>query len=122
MKYIVFYDAQCPFCYYLKKVLRRFDWRRIIKWVSIQEVEKNRNYPYLAGKSLSEEIHMLTRQGKVRSGFDAIRVLLIQLPPVSFLGLISYLPPLSMIGPAFYRWFSSHRYEWFGRYQTPRYK
>ncbi|WP_173918396.1 thiol-disulfide oxidoreductase DCC family protein [Halobacillus sp. Marseille-Q1614] len=121
MRHVVFYDARCPFCYYLKKTLRRLDWRKKIKWVSIQEVEKSEGYPYLKGRNISEEIHLLTNQGQVAAGFDAVRLLLLQLPPVSIFGLLSYLPPVNLIGPPFYRWFSSHRYEWFGQYESPRY-
>jgi predicted DCC family thiol-disulfide oxidoreductase YuxK len=121
MKHVIFYDAQCPFCFQVKRIFRKFDWLHQVKWVSVQEVEKTGKYPYLEGRNTLDEIHMLTKEGEIKQGFATIRHLLLLLPPVSILGLILYLPGMNRIGSPLYRWFSSHRYQWFGRYDIPRY-
>ncbi|UOR11040.1 thiol-disulfide oxidoreductase DCC family protein [Halobacillus amylolyticus] len=123
MKHIVFYDAKCPFCFNVKRVVHKFDWRKQMKWVSIQEVEKTYGkYPYLEGRNTRDEIHMLTKEGELKAGFQTIRRLLILLPPFAFIGLLLYLPGMERIGSPLYRWFSGHRYQWFGQYDQPRYK
>ncbi|WP_101842222.1 thiol-disulfide oxidoreductase DCC family protein [Halobacillus sp. Marseille-P3879] len=121
MKHIVFYDAQCPFCYYVKKTLKRLDWNNRMKWVSVQQVEENGHYPYLKGRPLLEEIHLLTAKGQVIEGFRAVRLILLQLPTVFLPGLLLYLPGMDKVGSVSYRWFSNRRYQWFGRYNKPRY-
>ncbi|UOQ45166.1 DUF393 domain-containing protein [Halobacillus salinarum] len=121
MKHIVFYDAQCPFCFNVKRVLRKFDWLNKIKWVSVQEVEASGKYPYLEGRNTLDEIHMLTKEGEIKQGFDSIRKLLSVLPPLALIGLLLYLPGMKLFGSPAYRWFSGHRYDWFGRYDIPRY-
>ncbi|MFC7060878.1 thiol-disulfide oxidoreductase DCC family protein [Halobacillus seohaensis] len=121
MKHIVFYDAQCPFCYHVKKFLRRFDWFDQVKWVSVQEVEASGNYPYLKGENTLEEIHLLTKQGELKKGFRSIRFLLIVLPPLSLIGFALYLPGVLKVGSPLYIWFSKRRYKWFGQYDKPRY-
>ena len=121
MKHVVFYDAQCPFCFYVKKTFRLFDWRNQIKWVSVQETEKGDKYPYLEGRDTLDEIHMLTKKGEIKEGFYTIRQLLLSLPLFSVIGILLYLPGASRVGSSLYRWFSEHRHQWFGRYDIPRY-
>ncbi|RWZ58801.1 DUF393 domain-containing protein [Halobacillus fulvus] len=121
MKHIIFYDAQCPFCFYVKKTFRKFDWLDQIKWVSVQETEKEGLYPYLKGRETLEEIHMLTKQGEIKQGFYTIRRMLLALPLFSVIGILLYLPGAAKVGSPLYRWFSDHRHEWFGRYDIPRY-
>ncbi|MGP4059342.1 thiol-disulfide oxidoreductase DCC family protein [Halobacillus litoralis] len=121
MKHIVFYDAQCPFCFYVKKTFRQFDWLNQIKWVSVQEVEKSGKYPYLEGRNTLDEIHMLTKEGEIKQGFRTIQKLLLVLPLFSMFGVLLSLPGFHLIGSPLYRWFSDHRHQWFGRYDLPRY-
>ncbi len=121
MKHIVFYDAQCPFCFNVKRILRKFDWFHQIKWVAVQEVEERGGYPYLEGRNTLDEIHMLTKEGEVKEGYYSIRKLLLALPPFALLGLLLYLPGMDRVGSPAYKWFSGHRYQWFGRYDIPRY-
>ncbi|WP_079477754.1 thiol-disulfide oxidoreductase DCC family protein [Halobacillus salinus] len=121
MKHIVFYDAQCPFCFYFKKTFRLFDWANQIKWVAVQETEREGLYPYLDGRDALAEIHMLTKEGEIKQGFYTIRRLLLALPMFAVLGLLLYLPGVSRIGDPLYKWVSDNRHQWFGRYDLPRY-
>ncbi|MCA1020752.1 thiol-disulfide oxidoreductase DCC family protein [Halobacillus litoralis] len=121
MKHVVFYDAQCPFCFYVKKILMKFDWLGQIKWVAVQETEKSGKYPYLEGRNVLDEIHMLTKEGEITQGFETIRRLMMALPFFAAFGVLLSLPGASRIGSPLYRWFSDHRHQWFGRYDLPRY-
>jgi hypothetical protein len=52
-------------------------------------------------------MHLATPDGQVLTGFFAWRYLLSRLP-LSFLpATLLYLPPVSLLGPAVYRWFAS---------------
>ncbi|GEN53363.1 thiol-disulfide oxidoreductase DCC family protein [Halobacillus faecis] len=120
-KHIVFYDAQCPFCFYVKKTFLTFDWLHQIKWVAVQETEGTGKYPYLKGRNTLDEIHMLTKEGEVKQGFETIRKLLLSLPLFAVIGILLSFPGVDRIGSPLYRWFSDHRHQWFGRYDLPRY-
>ncbi|WP_270180697.1 thiol-disulfide oxidoreductase DCC family protein [Alkalihalobacillus sp. CinArs1] len=125
MKHLVFYDAQCPLCFNVKKTLQKLDWRGQIEWISVQEVESNPEaYPYMQYRHdlMYDEIHMLTASGRLYSGFSTVRRLLLALPITIPLSLFLYLPYLDRIGSPLYKWFSKHRYEWFGRYPEPVYE
>ncbi|KGX92532.1 hypothetical protein N781_14410 [Pontibacillus halophilus JSM 076056 = DSM 19796] len=120
-KHIVFYDAKCPLCHSIKTVLKRLDWFNRIEWVAIQEAERRLDlYPYLIGKDVYDEIHMRTAKGEVKVGYYAIRRMLLALPVPALLALLLYIPYLDKVGSPLYKWFSAHRYEWFGRYETAK--
>ncbi|MCA0988711.1 thiol-disulfide oxidoreductase DCC family protein [Guptibacillus algicola] len=124
MKHLVFYDAECPFCFNLKKILQKLDWRGQVEWIAVQEVENNPEaYPYMQYRHdlMYDEIHMLTASGRLYSGFSTVRRLFLALPITIPLSLFLYLPFLDRIGAPLYKWFSTHRYEWFGRYPEPVY-
>lgn len=121
MKHVVFYDAKCPFCFYIKKVFRKFDWMGQIKWVAVQDTDKEGKFPYLEGRNTLDEIHMLTKKGEVIEGFYTVRRLLLALPLFAVFGVLLYLPGMDKIGSPLYQWFSAHRHQWFGRYDLPRY-
>ncbi|WP_028784979.1 thiol-disulfide oxidoreductase DCC family protein [Thalassobacillus devorans] len=120
MKHIVFYDAQCPLCFNLKRVLRKLDWFNKIKWISVQEAERSEGFRYLDGKDVYDEIYMKTSDGRLLAGFYTIRRLLVSLPLTFYAGLLMYLPFVSRFGSPLYKWVSKNRYDWFGRYDQPR--
>ncbi|SEB16518.1 Predicted thiol-disulfide oxidoreductase YuxK, DCC family [Thalassobacillus cyri] len=120
MKHTVFYDAQCPLCFSIKRVLRRLDWFNKLEWIPVQEVEKSNDFRYLAGKDIYDQIYMRTSNGKLLAGFYTIRKLLVSLPLTFYAGVLMYLPFASRLGSPLYKWISKNRYDWFGRYETPR--
>ncbi|WP_085505578.1 thiol-disulfide oxidoreductase DCC family protein [Thalassobacillus devorans] len=120
MKHTVFYDAQCPLCYNVKRVLRKLDWFQKIDWIAVQDTENNSDYSFLHGKDIYDQIYMRTSGGKLLAGFFTIRKLLISLPLTFYAGLLLYLPFVSRIGSPLYKWVSKNRYDWFGRYDQPR--
>ncbi|WP_345244462.1 DUF393 domain-containing protein [Pontibacillus salipaludis] len=122
MRHLVFYDAQCPFCYHVKLVLRQLDWFKKVDWVSVQEVDEHPDqYPYLQYRDIYDEIHMLTSSGNLKEGYYAIRRLLAALPLTVPISLLLYIPFADRLGSPLYKWFSRHRYQWFGQYDEPRY-
>ncbi|MFC0524443.1 thiol-disulfide oxidoreductase DCC family protein [Pontibacillus salicampi] len=121
MKHIVFYDAQCPFCYHVKLVLKKLDWFGKIEWKAVQEAEQEvAYYDYLEGRNVYDEIHMLSSDNVLYSGFYTVRKLMSMLPLTAPFAMLLYIPLIDKIGVPLYNWFSQHRYQWFGRYETPQ--
>ncbi|RKD75887.1 putative DCC family thiol-disulfide oxidoreductase YuxK [Sinobaca qinghaiensis] len=120
-QHIVFYDASCPLCYHLKKNLNKLDKNNKLQWVAAQTAEKEpETYPYLQGKNIYTEIHMLTSQGVVMKGFYAIRRMLIDLPGARIPGAFLYFPFVDRAGSPLYLYVSKSRFKWFGKYDPPR--
>lgn len=125
MRHLVFYDAECPFCFYVKKSLRKLDWFNKIEWIPVQEIEEHpEDYPYMQfrHKRMYDEIHMLTTSGNLHAGFYTVRRLLMALPVTVPFSLLLYLPFIDKLGSPYYIWFSKNRYDWFGRYSEPRFE
>ncbi|MBM7553816.1 thiol-disulfide oxidoreductase DCC family protein [Thalassobacillus pellis] len=120
MPHTVFYDAQCPLCYHVKRILQKLDWFNRVQWVAVQEAVDSFFYPFLRDKDVYERIYMQASTGKVLAGFYTIRKLLINIPLTMPLGVLMYFPLASRIGSPLYIWVSKHRHQWFGRYDTLR--
>ncbi|MTT31017.1 DUF393 domain-containing protein [Terrilactibacillus sp. BCM23-1] len=118
-QHVVFFDAQCPLCANTKKVVKWLDWRNRIEWIPVQRIEDT-PYKFLKdeGRDLYDQIHMVTSVGKILAGFETIRRILMALPLTSPLSLILYLPFMKKIFTPLYMWVSTHRYHWFGRYDS----
>ncbi|MBE2977102.1 thiol-disulfide oxidoreductase DCC family protein [Priestia megaterium] len=121
MKHKVFFDAECPLCYNVKKIIKALDWTKQIQWIPVQYIERT-EYSYLKeeGRDLYDQIHMVTKKGKVLAGFETVRRLLAVLPLTFPIGVLLHLPLMKKAFSPLYKWISTNRYDWFGRYDSPR--
>ncbi|KZZ82612.1 MULTISPECIES: DUF393 domain-containing protein [Bacillaceae] len=121
MKHVVFYDAQCPLCFHLKKFLSSLDWQCKIKWSSVQTIEET-PFAFLRDRPLLEKIHMITRDEEVLAGAHALREIFLAMPLTRPLGIIMYIPFVIKAAEIIYSQVSTSRFKWFGRYSQPRYE
>jgi len=93
MKHKVFFDAECPLCYNVKKIIKALDWTNQIQWIPVQYIERT-EYSYLKkeGRDLYDQIHMVTKKGEVLAGFETVRRLLTVLPLTFPIGVLLHLP------------------------------
>ncbi|MGD7008184.1 thiol-disulfide oxidoreductase DCC family protein [Metabacillus sp. 84] len=121
MKHVVFYDAQCPLCFYLKKTLSLLDWKDKIRWSSVQTIEET-PYAFLRNRPLLEKIHMITDEGELYSGAKTIRKIFLSLPLTKVFGYMMFIPFVMPVAEIIYSKVSSSRIKWFGRYEVPRFE
>ncbi|QDI90535.1 DUF393 domain-containing protein [Salicibibacter halophilus] len=114
-KHVVFYDGECPLCRAVKRVLGKLDWRDAIHWHAVQEISAATLEKANAYKNMYDEIYMLTPDKQVLTGFNTVRKLLVLLPLTFPVAVLMYVPGAGLIGGPVYRFFSSRRYQWFGR-------
>lgn len=113
-KHLILYDANCPLCQSIKGIITKLDWMNRLDWYPLQKIERTQ-YHFLKNRNLYDEIHMVTSQNEIKTGFDTVRKILLNLPLTSGLSLFMFIPLIDKLGVQLYQFISSHRYEWFGR-------
>ncbi|MED3726239.1 DUF393 domain-containing protein [Priestia filamentosa] len=116
MKHLVFYDADCPLCSNVKKVVQALDWGKRLDWMPVQSIQSEQKFRFLAKRNIYDEIHMISRDNELFSGFYTVRKILKSLPLTWPIGMLLSLPLMEKLGVPLYTWVSENRYEWFGRY------
>ncbi|PLT32212.1 thiol-disulfide oxidoreductase DCC family protein [Bacillus sp. V5-8f] len=114
MSDIALYDADCILCRKTKQAVSTFDWLRSINWVSLQEYEEQDHSIQFNRKQLREEMHLVTKKGKVLKGFYAVRRIMIKCPLLSLFGVLGYIPFAPLIGVPLYRFIAARRYLFLG--------
>lgn len=115
MKYIVFYDGECPLCSSVKIAVEKLDWFQRIQWVPVQIVEKSDKFTFLKNRNIYDKIQMLSTNGRLYEGFYTVRKLLTVLPLTFPFSWLLYLPYIDRVLAPLYMWISKNRYDWFGR-------
>ncbi|MCA1032464.1 DUF393 domain-containing protein [Bacillus timonensis] len=112
--YNVFYDASCQLCQKTKIIFSKLDWFNKAKWISIQEINDNPSYSFLDKEALEKEMHLISPEGKVYSGFFAVRRLSLAFPLTFFIGLVAYFPLFHYIGIPLYQMIAKNRHKILG--------
>jgi len=106
------YDGQCPFCRASLRLLMKMDWLRRLRPIDLhtQAAQLALRAPELTHPQLMEAMRLITPRRKVHAGFFALRRAAWLLPPLWPVAPLLYVPGISKLGPAIYRWIAQHRY------------
>jgi predicted DCC family thiol-disulfide oxidoreductase YuxK len=110
-KLAILFDGQCAFCITSMTFLRYCDWADRLKFVDFErewprEIEERHD---VLIEKCRHEMHVITVDGSVRTGFFAFRELLWYLPPLVPLLGVFYFPFASSIAPRIYGFIASRR-------------
>ncbi|HWO75706.1 MAG TPA: DUF393 domain-containing protein [Bacillus sp. (in: firmicutes)] len=111
---LALYDAECALCQRTKKTVTKLDWFNKLKWASLQEYEKLDYTLSFRPIELRRELHLLVQTDKtvkVLKGFRSIRHMFLLMPSTFVLGLICYIPGVSLIGDPIYKWVAKRRHQ-----------
>ncbi|MBY0124180.1 thiol-disulfide oxidoreductase DCC family protein [Bacillus sp. S/N-304-OC-R1] len=111
MKTTALYDETCSLCKESKQIFKKIDWLRKIEWVSLQDYERKNQLISFDRTSLRRELHIITSNGKVLKGYNAVRHLLLLSPPASLFGFFLYIPGMSFLGDPLYKWIAKNRHK-----------
>lgn len=104
---LVLYDADCGFCRWSLAKLLAWDRRGLLRPVALQDPEAERLLAHMAEGERMASWHLITRDGEVRSGGEALAPLLRMLPGARPLAALSErMPRLVDRG---YRFVAEHR-------------
>lgn len=76
----VLYDGECGFCSFCLALLLRLDWRRRLRPITIQEAEGQRLLGPVPESERLLRAHVVTSDGTVLSGAEAMPAICRQLP------------------------------------------
>jgi predicted DCC family thiol-disulfide oxidoreductase YuxK len=112
------YDGYCVLCKQTKRMVMALDWLHRVEFLDLHNwnvVEAR--YPQLDFDAAMGEIHVVTPDGQLIGGFDAMRRMLRDLPLGFPVWLVLHLPGMNWLGPKLYRLVARNRYrinKWFG--------
>ncbi len=106
---IIIWDANCRFCRQQVERLDRFAGGRLA-YLSLHDPRVAERFPNLSHDQLMEQMWLVTRDGKMAGGADAIRVLSRRLPGLWWLAPLLHLPGAMPICRRIYRWVAGRRY------------
>ncbi|TSB45529.1 thiol-disulfide oxidoreductase DCC family protein [Alkalicoccobacillus porphyridii] len=113
-KHLILFDAECPLCQSIKTFVTKMDWLNRLEWYPLQEIHHTK-YRFLKNRNIYDEIHMITANNEIKTGFYTVRKILLNLPLTAGIGLILFIPFIDKLGVSLYQFISTNRYEWFGR-------
>ncbi|MFC1959346.1 thiol-disulfide oxidoreductase DCC family protein [Chloroflexota bacterium] len=108
---VVIFDGACGFCVESVWLVQWLDWRGRLGYLDAQDwpVVQVR-YPLLEQAAVAGMIHVILPDGRVYAGFDAVRVVLRDLPLVAWLHPLLTLPGMTWAGRKVYHWVAARRY------------
>lgn len=107
----VLYDGHCAFCRMSIGLVRRLDWLGKLDPIDVRDAEQAiLHEPPVAGAPLLEQMHVLTRGGKLHGGYSAVRWIAWRLPLLWPVAPFLYLPGVTQLGDRLYRWVARNRF------------
>lgn len=107
-KRVFYFDADCGFCSWVVRWLKRCDLFHRMTWTSFQSLDEP---PYtLSWQDLDSAAYLDDGEGKLYGGFYAFRLLTVRLVPLLPLAPLFWFPGMHLPGVAVYRWVAKNRY------------
>ncbi|RMF42100.1 MAG: DUF393 domain-containing protein [Planctomycetota bacterium] len=111
---IVIWDGRCRFCRQQVERLEKFSGGRLA-YLSLHDPRVAARFPELTHEQLMEQMWVVTRDGQMAGGADAVRVLSRRLPRLWWLAPLLHLPGAMPLWRWLYRWFARRRYRIAGK-------
>ena len=103
----VFFDEDCGFCRWSADRIRRWDRHRTLRFAAIQSEEGERWLASIEPAARLASMHLVTPDGRVRSGGAALSPLVRPLPGGRAVAALLTLSPA--LTDRLYRWVARHR-------------
>jgi predicted DCC family thiol-disulfide oxidoreductase YuxK len=109
-KYFVLYDGRCAFCRTQASRLLALARQGKVELVDFQEPGALESFPGLSYEACMQAMHLVTPEGRVFRGFEAIVQALATRPVLRWPVHIYYLPGVRHFCDWLYRWIARNRY------------
>ncbi len=107
---IVLFDGRCGFCKKSVFTLSMLDWLHRIEFASYHDPDNRKRFaPNVSLDALNKEMHVRLGDDSYYKGFFAFRALTWHLPVLWLVAPLLYIPGISIIGSAAYKYVASHR-------------
>ncbi len=101
------YDDRCPVCLGAVDRVRKLDRMGLVELMPVSQIPQMRGVPNRRG--LLEQVHLITPEGKIYRGADAVGILAGLFPESRYLGRFILLPGIRRIARVVYRFVARHR-------------
>ncbi|UCE24731.1 MAG: DUF393 domain-containing protein [Candidatus Zixiibacteriota bacterium] len=108
-QYHVIYDDNCPLCLAAIGQVRQLDRLGLVNLVALSDVTGRAASALPAHRKLLEQMHLVTPEGRVYRGADAVGVLARVLPKSRYIGNFILLPGVRQLARIIYRLIARHR-------------
>jgi predicted DCC family thiol-disulfide oxidoreductase YuxK len=98
----VLFDGACPRCRASAALILSADPDHVIRLVDLTAVDVRTIHPSLSSESCMRSMHAVTAQGRISTGFDAMRAIGARLPPFWLPALFGSIPGLAWAGRSLY--------------------
>lgn len=109
-RYKVLYDDQCDICQSFVSWLKLLDRRHCTECLPIDPETLPQIHPSLTLDNCLRELHVVTPDGKVYKGWDAVALLARRFPETWILGALGAVPPFHWLARRLYRFIAKNRY------------
>ena len=110
-QHLVLYDGGCRLCTRSKRWLTRLDWRGRLRLADITtEWDRlSRVHPTLRFEACTRSMDVVAPDGRITSGFDALRTIAWVVPTLTWLAPLLYFPGVPFVGRRVYGFVARHR-------------
>jgi predicted DCC family thiol-disulfide oxidoreductase YuxK len=105
----VLFDGACPRCRASMALLTAADPDRVLEPIDLTAVEVESLHPALTREACMKSMHVITRSGKVKFGFDAVRAIGAWMPLFWSPTLFAWLPGVAWAGRRGYNYLAASR-------------
>ena len=106
---VVVYDGECPFCLKHIERIRRRDSRGCFEYAARQAPGLEVRFPKLTDQDFNSGMRLITPQGNIHVGADAVYHIARRLPVYRRLAWLYRVPVLHGLSRLVYRWVAAHR-------------
>lgn len=117
-KIVVLYDGQCRFCTSSAKKLVRLAGKSRVDTLSFQDEGVIERFPGLTYDALMKRMHVVTPDGRVYAGAEAVTRVLAELPIMGKLAFGYYVPGIRQLAELAYDTVAKNRYRIAGKSGT----
>jgi predicted DCC family thiol-disulfide oxidoreductase YuxK len=118
-KYVVLFDGRCPFCTRQSRRLARLARPGLVETVDFQAPAVLNRFPGLTYEACMEAMHLVTPDGRVFRGPEAIARALATRPVLAWIAPVYYLPGLRQLWNGIYVFLAKNRYRFWGKALRP---
>jgi predicted DCC family thiol-disulfide oxidoreductase YuxK len=108
----VLYDGSCSLCRNSVARVQRFDHRRRIEFLSVQDPSAQVRFPQIDREVAMRWMQAVDARGRISSGADAWARIGMLLPGWNLLARILLIPGIHWIATKIYAWVARNRYRW----------
>jgi predicted DCC family thiol-disulfide oxidoreductase YuxK len=105
------YDGFCVLCNQTRRTVMALDWLHRVEFLDIHNWNSvHARYPSLDYEAAMGQMHVVTPEGQMFGGFEAMRCLMRDLPLLFPIWLLLHLPGMNWAGNRVYRFIARNRY------------